>query len=221
MIDKRCALAATLLIAILGAVSSQGVDAKTVTPAWVMEKEFAKQDAERQKNAFNIFFIGYDYPTLSGALAEPLAKWDGPLNIAVGMESCERAGSSPLYGLELELMVTLNDFGARFLMNDMMMVGYSLDLAPLRLNAGARLGLSILDVTDDADSSGTYTALGGVIGPEASLYYALDKSTSLWVRGRYAISYYFPVAGSGSDPVSMGDDFLNLLSLEAGLAFKL
>jgi hypothetical protein len=221
MIHKRCALAAALLLAVLGAVSAQGVDAKTVTPAWVMEKEFGKQDEERQKNAFNVFFIGYDFPALSGALATSLAKWDGPLNAAVGMESCERAGSSPLFGLELELMATLNDSGSRFLMNDMMMVGYSLDLAPLRLNAGARLGLCILDVADDADASGTYTALGGVIGPEASLYFALDKSTSLWARGRYAISYYFPISGNGSDPVSKGDNSLNLLSLEAGLAFKL
>lgn len=218
---RRHALAAALLFAIISAAFPQGADPKTVTPAWVMEQEFAKQDAERQKNAFNVFFIGYDYPTLSGSLATSLAKWDGPINAAIGMESCEKAGSSMLFGLELELMVTMNDAGARFLMNDMMMVGYSIALAPLRLNAGARIGLCLLDVTDDADASGTYTAMGGVIGPEASLYFALDKATSLWVRGRYAISSYFSLADGGADPVSQGSSSLNLLSLEAGLAFKI
>lgn len=217
MRNKRCALAAILLTAALCGAFAQGADPKTVTPAWVMEQEFPKQDAEKQKNAFGVFFLGYDYPTLSGSLAGDLAAWAGPFNVAIGMENCIGPGSSSIFGLELELMLTFNDSGSRFLMNDMMLVGYSLDLAPARLNLGARLGLCMLDVTS---GSSMYTGLGGVVGPEATLYLALDKATWLWIRGRYSMSAYFSM-DSGSNPISEGHTTLNATSLEAGLAFKI
>lgn len=217
MMNKRHALVAALLTAALFAAFSQGADPKTVTPAWVMEQEFAKQDAEKQKNAFNVFFVGYDYPTLSGSLASDLAAWSGPFNVAIGMENCTGPGSSSIFGLELELMLAFSDSGSRFLMNDMMLVGYSLDLAPARLNLGARLGLCMLDVTS---GSSTYTGLGGVVGPEAALYLALDKATWLWIRGRYSMSAYFSL-DDGSNPINDGRAALNATSLEAGLAFKI
>ena len=217
MKDKRYALAAALLALALCASFAQGVDQKTVTPAWVMEHDFSKQDAEKQKNAFGVFFVGYDYPTLSGALAGDLAKWNSPFNVAIGMENCIGPGSSSIFGIELELMLTFNDSGSRLLMNDMMLVGYSLDLAPARLNLGARLGLCMLDVTAGSEM---YTGLGGVVGPEATLYLALDKATWLWVRGRYSMSAYFSL-DSGSNPINSGRTALNATSLEAGLAFKM
>ncbi|MCE1196004.1 hypothetical protein LWX53_05845 [bacterium] len=217
MKEKRYALAAALLALALCAAFAQGQDPKTVTPAWIMERDFTKQDAEKQKNAFGVFFFGYDYPTLSGALAGDLSKWNGPFNVAIGMENCLGPGSSSIFGLELELMLTFNDSGSRFLMNDMMLVGYSLDLAPARLNLGARLGLCMLDVTAGAEM---YTGLGGVVGPEATLYLALDKASWLWIRGRYSMSAYFSL-DSGSNPINSGRTTLNATSLEAGLAFKI
>ena len=217
MRKNRYAIAFALLALFLAGAFAQGADPKTVTPAWVMEKEFAKQKAEARENVFGVFFVGYDYPILSGALAGDLAKWEGPFNVAIGMENLLGPESSAIFGLELELMVTFNDAGSRFLMNDMMLVGYSLSLAPLRLNIGARLGLCMLDV---ADGAAMYTGLGGVIGPEASLYLALDKSTWLWVRGRYSMSAYFSI-DDGSNPINDGRSTLNATSIEAGLAFKL
>ncbi|MFA5852258.1 MAG: hypothetical protein WC820_06130 [Spirochaetales bacterium] len=221
---KRSLLSGTMGFLVLIAGFAQGADPKTVTPAWVMEKQFEQQqagqpaatsDTAKATKAFNVFFLGYDYPTLSGPLADDLASWSGPINFSLGMESSMGSGSSMLTGLEVELFVTINDAGSRFLMHDMAMIGYSFNLAPLRFNLGGRVGLSMLDVMGPV----SYTGLGLVFGPEASLYFAIDPSFWLWVRGRYSMASYISM-DSGST-ISAGNDSLNCLSLEAGLAFKL
>lgn len=222
---KRYLLSVAMGSLLLLAVFAQGADPKTVTPAWVMEKQFEQQqqagqpaaagDAAKAAGAFNVFFIGYDYPTLSGPLTDDLASWGGPINFSLGMESSMGSGSSMLTGLEVELFVTINDAGSRFLMHDMAMIGYSFNLAPLRFNLGGRVGLSMLDVMGPV----SYTGLGLVFGPEASLYFAIDPSFWLWIRGRYSMASYISM-DSGST-ISAGNDSLNCLSLEAGLAFKL
>lgn len=206
-------------------VFAQGADPKTVTPAGVIEKQFEQQkqtglpasagDVAQNTKAFNVFFIGYDYPALSGPLADDLASWGGPINFSLGMESSMGSASSMLTGLEVELFVTINDAGSCFLMHDMAMIGYSFNLAPLRFNLGGRVGLSMLDVMGPV----SYTGLGLVFGPEASLYFAIDPGFWLWIRGRYSMASYISM-DSGST-ISAGNDSLNCLSLEAGLAFKL
>lgn len=222
---KRYLLSVAMGSIFLLAAFAQGADPKTVTPAWIMEKQFEQQqqagqpaaagDASKATKAFNVFFIGYDYPTLSGLLADDLASWGGPINFSLGMESSMGSGSSMLTGLEVELFVTINDAGSRFLMHDMAMIGYSFNLAPFRFNLGGRVGLSMLDVMGPV----SYTGLGLVFGPEASLYFAIDPSFWLWIRGRYSMASYISM-DSGST-ISAGNDSLNCLSLEAGLAFKL
>jgi hypothetical protein len=101
------------------------------------------------------------------------------------------------------------------------MLGYSFDLKPVRFNVGARLGLSLLDVTDDSSANDTYTALGGIVGPEASLYAEVAPDFWLWVRGRYSIAYYMSLVSNGACPIDSGDNTLNCVSLEAGLAFRM
>lgn len=226
---KRMLVAATLCAVFAGALFAQGADPKTVTPAWVTEKQIAQQaQAQTQAQAeapkpksFNLFFIGYDYPTFSGALAPSLTGWTGPLNFSLGFESANSAGSSMLSGLELEFFIAAPSKGLRLQMNDMVMIGYSLALKPVRFNIGARLGLSLLDVTDNNSASNTYTGLGGLVGPEASLYAELTPDFWLWVRGRYALSYYMSLISNGSSPLDTGSNTLNTVSLEAGLAFRM
>ena len=223
---KRYILSAAIGSLFLFAGFAQEADPKTVTPAWVTEKQFEQQqqaaqpaitgDVAKATSAFNVFFIGYDYPTLSGPLADDLASWGGPINFSLGMESSMGSGSSMLTGLEVELFVTINDAGSRFLMHYMAMIGYSFNLAPLRFNLGGRVGLSILDVM----GSVSYTGLGLVFGPEASLYFAIDPSFWLWIRGRYSMASYMSL-DSGTTPIVTGNNSLNCLSFEAGLAFKL
>jgi hypothetical protein len=192
-----------------------------IKAAWMIEKELASAQVEKDRNAFGVFFFGYDYPMLSGTLADSLEAWQSPFNVSAGFESCTRGGSAPLAGIEIEMLLTFNENGSRMLMNSIAQFGYSFDLAPLRLNVGGRVGLSILDVMHDTDASQYYTAMGVLIGPEASLYVALDKSSWLWVRGRYAILKYTGLSGNASAPVFQGDDTLNLVSLQAGFAFRL
>jgi len=218
---RRCMLAAAMGFLVLWTVCSQGADPKTVTPAWVMEKQFTQPEATKPTNAFDVFFIGYDYPTLSGSLASYLTSWNGPVNFSIGFESGTGQGSSFLTGVEGEFFVTINNKGSRLLMNDMLMLGYTLDLAPVRLNLGGRLGLSILDVMDDSSSANTYTGIGLVAGPEASVYLAFDPAAWLWIRGRYSLAYYMSMDTSTTNPIALGNDSLNCLSLEAGLAFKM
>lgn len=221
MNSKRCILSVVMGFLVLFAAFSQGADPKTVTPAWVMEKQFEQQlagqsaDATKATNAFNVFFIGYDYPTLSGALADDLASWSGPINFSLGMESGTGAGSSMLTGIEVELFVTINDAGSRLFMHDMAMIGYSFDLAPFRFNLGGRVGLSMFDVMGPV----SYTGIGLVFGPEASLYFAVDPAFWLWIRGRYSMASYMSLDSGG--PIGKGNDSLNCVSLEAGLAFKI
>jgi len=222
-------VAAALCAVFAGALFAQGADPKTVTPAWVTEKQIAQQaQAQTQSQAeaptpksFNLFFIGYDYPTFSGALAPSLTGWTGPLNFSLGIESANSTGSSMLSGLELEFFIAAPAKGLRIQMNDMVMIGYSLALKPVRFNIGARLGLSLLDITDDTSAANTYTGLGGLVGPEASLYAELAPDFWLWVRGRYALSYYMSLISNGSSPLDTGSNTLNTLSLEAGLAFRM
>jgi len=213
---KRCTLSAAMSLLVLCAAFSQGTDPKTVTPAWVMEKQFVPQEEVKATNVFNVFFVGYDYPTLSGPLADDLASWSSPLNFSIGMESGSGSGSSFLTGVEAEFSITVNDTGSRFLMNDMVMLGYSFDLQPVRLNVGGRVGLSIIDVMSPAI---TYTGLGVVLGPEASVYVSLDPNSWIWLRGRYSTAYYMSMDDS-ANPISAGRDSLDCLSLEAGLAFN-
>ncbi len=222
-------VAAALCTVFAGALFAQGADPKTVTPAWVTEKQIAQQaQAQTQSQAeapkpksFNLFFIGYDYPTFSGALAPSLTGWTGPLNFSLGIESANSTGSSMLSGLELEFFIAAPSKGLRLQMNDMVMIGYSLALKPVRFNIGARLGLSLLDITDNTSTSNTYTGLGGLVGPEASLYAELAPDFWLWVRGRYALSYYMSLISNGSSPLDTGSNTLNTVSLEAGLAFRM
>lgn len=222
---KRIVFAVVLCAVFAGALFAQGADPKTVTPAWVIEKQIAQQSqtqAEVPKpKSLNLFFIGYDYPTFSGALAPSLAGWTGPLNFSLGMETANSTASSMLSGIELEFFIATPSKGMRLQMNDMLMVGYSLALKPVRLNIGARLGLSLLDITDDTSTANTYTGLGAVIGPEASLYAELVPDFWLWVRGRYVLSYYLSLISNGSSPLDTGSNTLNTLSLEAGLAFRM
>lgn len=227
---KKLTLWTTILVLFLSvtiAAAEDGADPKTVTPAWMTEKELADkaqaqpqtQDGAQLTNNFSVFFIGYDYPTLSGKLAPHLSSWNSPYNFSIGAESSNSAGSSFLSGLELEFFITPNDEGLRFQMNDMLMLGYSFDIKPARLNLGARLGLGVLDVSDN---SLAYTSLGGLAGPEAALYVKVAPDFWLWARGRYTMAYYFTIDSSGAaNPIDAGDATLNCLSFEAGLAFKM
>jgi len=230
--NAKCMLVAAALCSVFaGVLFAQGADPKTVTPAWVTEKQIAQQaqthpqtkaqpEAAKPKG-FNVFFIGYDYPTLSGTLAPALAAWNSPFNFSLGFESANSAGSSMLSGLELEFFIAAPSKALRLQMNELLMIGYSLALKPVRLNHGARLGLSLLDVTDDTSAANTYTGLGGLVGPEASLYAELAPDFWLWVRGRYALSYYMSLISNGSSPLDTGSNTLNTVSLEAGLAFRM
>ncbi len=230
-----CILAAIATLMVCGAAYADGADPKTVTPAWVTEQQTAQQQAQTQQQAqpqaeakapknTNLFFIGYDYPTLSGPLASDLAKWASPFNFSLGFESFGASGSSFLSGVGFEFFVTPNDNGVRIQLNDIVMFGYSIELAKIaRLNLGARLGLSILDVADYNSTNPSYMLIGGIAGPEASLYGQLAKDFWLWVRGRYTMAYYFALdsSGGGTIPIDAGDRTLNCLSLEAGLAFRM
>jgi len=181
-------MAATLAAFMLcGAAYADGADPKTVTPAWVIEKEIEQQQSQAQEepklttetatsNAFSLFFIGYEYPTFSGPLASYLTAWDSPINFSFGIEASNSTSSSFLSGLELEFFITINDQGTRILANDMVMLGYSIALADIaRFNLGARLGLSLLDVSDYGLDTNTYTVIGGIAGPEMSLYGMVAK----------------------------------------------
>jgi len=229
MKTKKLVIAAILSLFMLGSAFADGADPKTVTPAWVTEKQLAQQaQAQEQAQAeapqpksFNLFFIGYDYPILSGPLGPHLTGWNSPINFSLGVESSNTSGSSFLSGLELEFFLTFNDQGTRMQMNDMIMLGYSFDLKPVRFNVGARLGLSLLDVTDDSSANDTYTAIGGIVGPEASLYAEVAPDFWLWVRGRYSMAYYISLVSNGACPIDSGDNTLNCVSLEAGLAFRM
>ncbi len=198
---------------------AQGADPASVKPAWQTEKEI-----EAVKNAplpqFGAFYFGYDYPILSGNLAADLAKWESPINIAVGFESMSGLRNSFISGVELEMFFTFNDSGVRFLMNDLVLFGYSFDLKFARLNAGIRAGLSILDITDDSSGYGTFTALGAVLGPEISLYLPVAKDMSLYLRGRYAASAYMTL-DTDANPIDDGRNQLATLSFQAGLGFKM
>jgi len=41
------------------------------------------------------------------------------------------------------------------------------------------------------------------------------------VRGRYSIAYYMSLVSNGACPIDSGDNTLNCVSLEAGLAFRM
>lgn len=227
---RQWILSAAIGLLLLSTPFAQGADPTTVKPAWEMEKQFEKEQEEGKAageaagiaeiaNAFGVFFIGYDVPTLSGPLADDLAAWNGPVNFSLGMEMSAAQSSSFLSGAEAELFITVNDAGSRLLMNSMAIFGYSFNLKPMRLNMGIRAGLSILDVMTDSAPS-TYTGLGLIFGPEASIYLALDPSSWIWVRGRYSMAAYTSL-DSDASPIGTGNDSLNCLSLEAGLAFKM
>lgn len=213
---RNCAMLVVLGLALSfaapGAAAAEGAAPSTVTPAWVFEQGFAQ---EREARRLDVFFIGYDYPSLSGPLAPYLEAWDGPVNFSVGFESAD--ANNFLMGLEGEFLVDIREASSRFLFHDMMMLGYSLDLDAVRLNIGCRVGLSLLDVTDDANG---FTGLGAVLGPEASIYILLAPKTWLWARGRYARDFFLSM-NDGTTPISAGADSLDCASLEAGLAFKL
>ncbi len=188
----------------------------SVKPAWQIEKELSSAPATPVPS-FGAFFIGYEYPTYSGSLADELADWDSWFHFSFGMDTSMMVRSSFLNGVEGDLALTFNDNGSMMRMNSMAIFGYSINLSPLRLNLGARLGLSILDVTDSRPGSSTYTGLGYVLGPEASLYLYLGADTWLWARGRYSYAQYAMLSGS----VASGDDQLSTVSVQAGLAFDL
>lgn len=204
-----------------GYAAIRPVEQVSVKPAWTIEQQQTAAKAEEVKNAFGAFFIGYDYPIVSGALAPHLTARMGMVNFSLGMETATSAGSSFLSGIEGEFLLNITDRGSLFAFNDMGMLGYSIALAPLRLNLGLRFGLSMLDVTDDVSAAHNYTALGLIAGPEASLYLALDPTLWLFVRGRYAWASYMTISGSTSNPIATGDNSANFTSLQAGLAFKL
>jgi|GEM_PF-504608 len=234
--------AALMLLGAAAAAYADGADPKTVTPAWVTEQQLAQQQAQSQSQGTgqaqgqaaaqaaqkmpprgnSLFFIGYSYPTLSGPLASYLAPWNSAINFSLGIEAPATSGSSFLSGLELEFFATVNNQGMRLQMNDMVMLGYSLDLAKVaRLNVGARLGLGLIDVTDDSSANDTYTAMGGLVGPEASLYGMVAKDFWIWARARYLLGYYFTIDSNGASPIDTGNTSLNCLSIEAGLAFRM
>jgi len=240
MKTARLVMAALIALICCGAAFADGTNPNTVTPAWVTEQQIAQQQAQAQtqqpaqqtpaeskpvQRQSSLFFIGYDYPSFSGPLASHLAPWGSLANFSLGIESWNAESSSVLTGFELECFLTTKNEGLRLQMHDMVMVGYSFNLAKAaRLNLGARLGIGILDVTDYNSANPSYMLIGGIAGPEASLYGRLAKDFWLWVRGRYTMSYYFLTldsSGGGTNPIDAGDRTLNCLSLEAGLAFKM
>jgi hypothetical protein len=200
-------------------VFAQGTDPSAVKPAWQIEKEIVVQ-----KNSplpqFDLAYVGYDYPTLYGSLADYLSPWASPINFALGIETITGTKSAFISGIELEFLFTVRSNGSRFFMNDLVLFGYSFDLTVLRLNAGVRLGLSLLDVTDGTLGNGTYTAIGGTIGPEVSLYIPIAKDNFLYLRSRYTSSAFVSL-GSAADPINSGNRDLQILSIQAGLGFKL
>jgi hypothetical protein len=221
---RNIAFAMVLASLALFSSAAQETEPSKVTPAWVIEKQIAAPapapappPAASQRSS-SIFFIGYDYPTMSGSLADNLDTLNSPLNFSLGFESFDRGRSSPLAGIELELMVAANDNGTRFIMNDMVMIGYSFALDPIRLNLGGRIGLAMLDVLDDTGSGKTCTGLGVVGGPEASIYLNLGKDFWIWLRSRYSLAYFLGIDGSY---IASGNDSINTLSAEAGFGFKM
>lgn len=189
-------------------------DPNSVKPAWQFEKELSAAPAAPVPG-FGVFFIGYEYPQYSGNLSDELADWGSWFNFSFGMDSSMGIQSSFLNGVEADLALTFNDNGSRMLMNSMAIFGYSINLKPLRLNLGVRLGLSILDVIGPGAIN--YTGFGYIVGPEASLYAYLGADTWLWLRGRYSYAQYAMLTGS----VASGDDQLSTVSIQAGLAFDL
>ncbi len=237
----RVAIVATFLFSsaflFCGVVFADGADPKTVTPAWVIEKEYEEQQAQPKEEAQtqpetqtkpapaksqNLLFFGYDYPILSGPLASSLSAWNSPFNFSIGIEDFSQENSSFLTGVEVEVFITMKGDDMRIQMNDMIMLGYSIPLAKaVQLNLGTRLGLSLLDVTDSVSPANTCFALGGIAGPEASIYAKIAPDFWLWVRGRYSLAYFMAIESSGSSPIDTGTDSLNCISLEAGLAFRI
>ncbi len=235
------AIAMLLLFGTAVTLYADGADPKTVTPAWVIEQQLAQQQTQNQaqgagqspgqataqtapQRGNSLFFIGYSYPTISGSLASYLTPWNSLVNFSLGFEDSASSDSSFLTGLELEFYITLNDQGTRLQMHDMVMLGYSIDIAKVaRLNLGARLGLGLIDVTDYNSAKPSCSLLGGIAGPEASIYGMLAKDFWLWVRGRYLMGYYFKIdsSGGGTNPIDAGNDTLNVLSFEAGMAFRM
>ena len=224
--NKKLMLVVAFGAIIICSAFAQEIDAKTVTPAWVTEKQFGQAavqptvptQAAKTSNTFDVFFIGYDVPTLSGSLATYITPWGSPYNFSFGFESCNKEGSGMLNGFEMEFLVASENSTWRFVMNDLVLVGYSFDLKPVRFNLGGQIGLTMLDVTDY--QSQTFTGLGFVVGPQASLYVALDSSFWLWVKARYSLAWYMSL-DSGTTPISSGYNALDCVSLQAGLAFKL
>jgi hypothetical protein len=213
---KLCALAAALCLA-LASAAAQGAVPASVTPAWILERQFGQEEEAKR---LDVFFVGYDYPSLSGPLAPSLEAWNGPVNFSIGFESAE--ASNFLMGLEGEFLIDIRDTNSRFIFNDMMMLGYSLDLDPVKFNLGCRVGLSLLDVTDDTSDANSYTGLGFIVGPEVSLYVPIAAKTWLWARGRLSRAYYLSMDDdTKTTPISSGADTLDAMSIEAGLAFKL
>jgi len=191
-------------------------DPGSVKPAWQIEKELSGAPATPVPS-FGAFFIGYEFPQYSGTLADELADWGSWFNFSFGMDTSMALRSSFLNGVEGDLALTFNDNGSRMLMNSMMILGYSVNLKPLRLNLGARLGLSILDVTDDRPGYDTFMGFGYIVGPEASLYLYMGADTWLWARGRYSYAQYAMLSGTAAS----GDNQLSTVSIQAGLAFTL
>ncbi len=198
---------------------AQAADPSTVKPAWQIEKELAEKPAV-PVNTFGAFFAGYNIPQYSGTLEADLREWEGPLNISLGVDTSLMESSSLLNGVEGDLSMTFNDNGSRMLMNSMAIFGYSVNLMPLRLNVGARLGLSIIDVTDERPGGVDYMGLGYIIGPEASLYLYLGAQTWIWARGRYSYAQYATLDNAAS-PLNSGRNQLSTVSIQAGLAFDL
>jgi len=223
--NKKLMLVVALGATLICSAFAQEIDAKDVTPAWVTEKQFgqaaqpaAAAQAVKTYNNFDAFFIGYDVPTLSGSLATCITPWSSPYNFSFGFESCAEEGSGMLNGFEMEFLVAPENSTWRFVMNDLVLVGYSFDLKPVRLNLGGQLGLTVVDVTDY--QSQTFTGLGFVVGPQASLYVALDSSFWLWVKARYSLAWYMSL-DNGTTPITSGNNALDCVSIQAGLAFRL
>jgi len=211
---RKLALFIALTAALALRAAAQSAAPANVTPAWVYERQFAKEEEARR---LNVAYLGYCLPSFSSDLSGYVGGPGGGLNFSAGFESAQRGGS--LGGVDFELFLDLGEGYSRIVFNDTVLFGYSFDLGFCRLNLGGRAGLGFID-WGAYPSVGDATAIGALLGPELSLYVDLGQKVWLWGRGHYYKAFYLSLSDSGSDPVSLGETELDSFIAAFGVAFR-
>ena len=210
---RNQALIVAFVMALTLHAAAQTADPASVTPAWIYERQFAKEEEARR---LDVLYLGYSLPSFSSALSGYVDNPDSRLNFSAGLESAMQGGS--LGGVDFELFLDLADGYSRIVFNDTVLFGYSFDLGFCRLNLGGRAGLGFID-WGAYPAVGDATAIGALLGPELSLYVDLGRKFWLWGRGHYYKAFYLSLDDAGSDPVSLGNTELDSFIVSFGVAF--